>query len=328
MSRIDMEDILDRYLKGEASPAEMQQVDAWLDEHHAAGSPWQRMDKKNRDQWLAGLFKEIEAETGMDNTKVVKMHPGRVWLLALGSVAAAIVVVFTIVLQKTAVRTVSAADNLTVMNVPANQQKQVDLADGSKIKVNSLSVLKYPVKFDGKIREVYLSGEAYFDIEHDASKPFIIHTGKVVTTVLGTAFNIREDKKEHTIVVTVTRGKVSVANGSQPLGIITPNQQISFNEVNLKHIQKNVDAEKVIAWLESNLHFNNVTFADAASQLQQQFKVKISFANEKVKNCRFTGTAIKAEKLDEILNIMCMFNNATYKTRADGSIVIDGPGCN
>ncbi|MDR3693004.1 FecR domain-containing protein [Mucilaginibacter sp.] len=328
MSRIDMEDILDRYLKGEASPEEMEQVKAWLDEHHAAGSSWQRMDKKSRDQWLAGLFKEIEAETGMDNAKVVKMHPGRIWLLALGSVAAAIVIIFTIFLQNTAVHTVSAADNLTVMNVPANQQKQVVLADGSRIEVNSLSVLKYPVKFDGKTREVYLSGEAYFDIQHDASKPFIIHTGKVVTTVLGTAFNIREDKKEHTIVVTVTRGKVSVANGSQPLGVITPNQQISFNEVNLKHTQKNVDAEKVIAWLESNLHFNNVTFADAANQLQQHFKVKISFANEKVKNCRFTGTAIKAEKLDEILNIICMFNNATYKTRPDGSIVIDGPGCN
>jgi len=328
MSRIDIEDILDRYLKGEASPEEMEHVEAWLDEHHAASSTWQQMDKNRRDQWLTGLFKEIEEETGMRNTNVVKMHPGRIWLLAAGSIAAAIVIIFTIVLQKSHVQSISTAGNLAVMNVPANQKRQVVLADGSKIEVNSSSVLKYPIKFDGKTREVFLSGEAYFDIRHNASKPFIIHTGKVVTTVLGTAFNIREDKQQHTIIVTVTRGKVSVANGSEPLGVITPNEQISFNEINLRHTQKNVDAEVAISWLESNLHFNNVTFADAASQLEQRFKVKISFANNKVKNCRFTGTALKAEKLDEILNIICTFNNATYKTRADGSIVIDGPGCN
>ncbi|BAU56065.1 FecR family protein [Mucilaginibacter gotjawali] len=328
MSRIDMEDMLDRYLKGEASPGEVEQVDAWLDQHHAAGSPWQRMDKITRDRWLASLFRDIEAEAGLDNTRVLRMHPGRIWLLSLASVAAVIFIVFTVFLQKPSVKTTSSTANFAVINIPAGQKKQVLLADGSKIEVNSLSVLKYPLKFDAKTREVYLSGEAYFDIQHDASKPFIIHTGKVVTTVLGTAFNIKEDKKEHTIVVTVTRGKVSVANGNQPLGVITPNQQISFNEISLQHSQKNVDAEKAIAWLESNLHFNNVTFADAANQLQQRFKVNISFANDKVKNCRFTGTAIKAEKLDEILNIICMFNNATYKTRPDGSIVIDGPGCN
>ena len=62
-------------------------------------------------------------------------------------------------------------------------------------------------------------------------------------------------------------------------------------------------------------------------QLQQRFKVKISFANDKVKNCRFTGSALKEEKLDQILKVICNFNNATYQTKADGSIVIDGPGC-
>jgi len=326
MSRIDIEDILDRYLKGNASPQEIRQVEAWLDQHHAADSAWQQMDKTSRDKWLTSLFTEIEADA--KNTKVVKMQPGRVWLLSIASVAAVLLIVFTVFLQKPAVSTTSVPANLAVLNVPASQKRQLILADGSKIAVNSLSQLKYPNTFSGKTREVYLSGEAYFDIHHDASKPFIIHTGSVITTVLGTAFNIKEDKLAHTVVVTVTRGKVSVANGTERLGVIVHNQQISFNEVSHELTQTDVDAEKTINWLESDLHFSDLTFAEAAAQLQRRFKVKISFANEKVKDCRFTGTAIKAEKLGEILKIMCAFNNATYKTRPDGSIIIDGPGCN
>jgi len=214
------------------------------------------------------------------------------------------------------------------LTVPLNQQKQITLPDGSKVWVNASSQLKYPQQFNGKTREVFLSGEAYFDIKHDVNKPFIIHTGKIVTTVLGTAFDIKEDKMRHIIVVTVTRGKVSVANGNKQLGIITPNQQISFNLLDSKSVQTDVDASQVIAWQKSELHFEDITFADAALQLQQRFNVKINFSSNKIKDCRFTGTALRGEKLDKILKVVCAFNNATYQTKPDGSILIDGLGCN
>ncbi len=67
---------------------------------------------------------------------------------------------------------------------------------------------------------------------------------------------------------------------------------------------------------------------DAAAQLQRKFKVNISFKNDKLKNCRFTGTSLHGDNLEKILKVVCAFNNATYKTNADGSIVLDGPGCN
>ncbi|HEY0176960.1 MAG TPA: DUF4974 domain-containing protein, partial [Pedobacter sp.] len=153
-------------------------------------------------------------------------------------------------------------------------------------------------------------------------------TGNLVTTVLGTAFNIKEDKTHHTIEVTVTRGKVSVANGGKLLGIITPNQQISLSLPDNRSIQKTVDTRTVIAWQNSDMLFDDITFADAVNRLQQQFKVKISFNNERLKTCRFSGTALKGEKLDKILKVICAFNNATYQIDADGNVVIDGPGCN
>ena len=326
MGRIDIEDILDRYLQGEASPEEIERVEAWLNQVGQPDSEWLRMNDMGRRRWLDALFAEIQNSTGINNGNIVSIRSRKILWRSIAA-AAVFAVLFIIYLELPFFRSTLSPLQLTELRVPINQKEQVALSDGSKIWLNSGSALKYPKAFNGKKREVYLSGEGYFDIQHDSRKPFIIHTGKVITTVLGTAFNIKEDSRLHTVVVTVTRGKVSVANGNQSLGIITPNQQISFNTVNRQHFQKNVDAKLAIAWQESDLHFNDITFADAVAQLQQRFNVNISFANEKVKNCRFTGTALKAEKLENILKVICAFNNATFQTQANGSIIFDGPGC-
>jgi ferric-dicitrate binding protein FerR (iron transport regulator) len=328
MGRNAMEELLDRYLKGEALPAEIEKIENWLNAYHHSSSEWEGMDSAHRDEWLSDLYKEIETDAGIHSAKVIKMRPRRTLWRSIAAVAAVLAVCFIVYLKWPVVQNQAHLMQLTSLKVPQGQKTQITLADGSKIWINEMSELKYPKVFDGKTREVYLSGEAYFDIRHDASHPFIIHTGKVITTVLGTAFNIKEDKLLHTIVVSVTRGRVSVANGIHPLGIITPNQQITYNEVSEQYARDyNVNAEKVTAWQQSYIHFDDVTFADAAAQLQLRFKVKISFANQKVKNCRFTGTALSDDKLDRILKVICTFNNAGYKTNADGSIIIDGPGC-
>jgi len=319
MSRIDMEELFDRYLKGEATPAETERVEAWLDQYQNPRAEWQQMDKTSREQWLEGLFEDVKESIGEE--KVIPIRPRPVLWRTVAAISAMLLIALGIyVLWPHQLQ-------LVALNVAAGQKCQVMLADGSKVWVNSSSSLRYPKAFDDKTREVYLSGEAYFDIRHDATKPFIIHTGSIVTTVLGTAFDIKEDKGLHSVVVTVTRGKVGVATRSRLLGVITPNQQISVNTVNYTKTQQNVDAAEAVAWQQNAITFNDITFADAAAQLQQRFKVTISFANDKVKNCRFTGSALNEEKLDQILKVICNFNNATYQTKADGSIVIDGPGC-
>ena len=323
-----IEALLDRYQKGETSQQENELVENWLKENNNPNSKWQHFNESEKDLWLTTLFSQIHDSIGSSEPKVVVMQPRtHIWRYLAGA-AAVLVIGFTLYLGWPALQNSLDPAQLTALNTPSNQQKQITLADGSKVWINSNSQLSYPKQFTGKTREVYLSGEAYFDIQHDANKPFIIHTGKVVTTVLGTAFDIKEDKISQTIKVTVTRGKVSVANGNKQLGILTPNQQISFNLLNSKATQTEVDAKQAIAWQKNELHFEDVTFAEAASQLQQRFNTKINFSNDKVKNCRFTGTVLKGEKLDKILKVICAINNATYQTKADGSILIDGAGCN
>lgn len=328
MDRNTIEALLDRYLEGKTSQEENEMVENWLEQSNNPHSEWKHLNQSRKNQWLAEVLGEIQNSIqATKSERVVILQRNYLWR-RIAAVAAVLAICFTLYLEWPAFQSLVRPTQLIALSVPLNQQKQITLADGSKVWINSNSQLEYPKEFNGKTREVYLSGQAYFDIKHDAGKPFIIHTGKVVTTVLGTAFDIKEDKTSHTIVVTVTRGKVSVANGDKQLGILTPNQQISYNLLNSKSIQTNVDAKQAIAWQKADLHFEDVTFADAALELEERFNVKINFKNDKTKDCRFTGTALEGDKLDKILKVICAFNNATYQTKSDGSILIDGEGCN
>ena len=328
MNRYQIEALLDRYRRGETSAAENETVERWLEENGNPKPGWNGLDQSAKDQWLSSAFRDIKGTIHTEGAKVVQLpQRKRQFWRGIAAAAAVLILSFTLYLEWPVWQTRLHPVPLTALTVPANQKKEVNLADGSRVWVNAGSELKYPKTFNGKTREVYLSGEAYFDIRHDAAKPFMIHTGNVLTTVLGTAFNIKEDKNKHTVEVTVTRGKVSVANGSKLLGVLTPNQRISFNSVKSEAVKETVNAQRVIAWQQSDLHFDDVSFADAVSQLQIHFNVKISFSNDKLKNCRFTGTSLIGDNLDEILKVMCAFNHAAYQTRADGSILIDGPGC-
>ncbi|WP_183560477.1 FecR domain-containing protein [Mucilaginibacter sp. SP1R1] len=329
MSRHQIAALLDRYLKGETTNEENELVKRWLEDNGNANPRWHDLDRSAKDQWLSSVFSEIKNTIHETEAKVVLLPQRKrgLWR-SIAAVAAVLLISFTLYLEWPSLQSRLHPVELTTLQVPINQKRGITLTDGSRVWLNAGSELKYPKTFNGKTREVYLSGEAYFDVHHDASKPFIIHTGTVLTTVLGTAFNIKEDKNNHTIQVTVTRGKVSVANGNKLLGVIIPNQQISFNTLKAEVVQAIVNANAVVAWQQSDLHFEDVSFGDAIAQLQQHFNVKISFRNAKLKDCRFTGTSLNGEELDKILKVMCAFNNTIYQIKPDGSIVIDGPGCN
>lgn len=330
MSRPNIEDLLDRYLSRQTTAEENELVEGWLTGHDSESAGWQNMDAGARAQWLDKLFQDVQRSTGTNvPAQIVPLKKSYSWLRGVAAIAATIAIIFTLYIGWSALHSQLSPAHLTTLKVPLNQTRQIKLSDGSTIWVNAGSELKYPQTFKGGKREVYLSGEAYFDIQHDMAKPFIVHTGKLLTTVLGTAFNIKATNAGDAVVVTVTRGKVSVASGTQLLGYLTPNRQLTYNAANHQTTQKVIDANEVTAWQqESELHFEDITFGEAARQLEQRFKVPISFSNEKIRNCRFSGTALKGKNLDQILKIICAFNNASYHHGQNSSIIIEGQGCN
>ena len=200
----------------------------------------------------------------------------------------------------------------------AKKNNLVQLPDGSTVILSADSKIDYPTSFDKEDkRVVYLIGEAYFDIQPNPKKPFIVHTGKLTTTVLGTAFNIRALPGESSITVTVTRGEVKVGNEKRTFSILHPREQIVYSINKDEAVHEVVDADKVVQWKENDLYFDDITISTAAGILEERFKVKITIGDEHLKNQRFTTTFNKDESLESILTSIVTFSDAAYEMSVD-----------
>jgi transmembrane sensor len=217
-------------------------------------------------------------------------------------------------------------------NETGNKQQQINtrqtihLPDGSTVILNANSKLNYPPAFNGNAREVYLTGEGYFDIQHNARQPFLVHTGKITVKVLGTAFDIKAYPSDEEVQVTVTRGKVQVLKENKSLGLITASQQISFSNKTEAFIQKSVNTKPIIAWKPNEIFFNDITMEEAAKQVEQRFNMVVDFANPAIKQCRVSATFSEDDMPDEILTVICAVAKANYIIR-NNKITIHGKGC-
>ena len=202
----------------------------------------------------------------------------------------------------------------------------VQLPDGSTVILTAGSKIDYPDSFDDKKkREVYLSGEGYFDIQRNPAKPFIVHAGKLSTTVLGTAFNIRALPGDESITVTVTRGKVKVSDQNKTFGTLIPDQQITYSTVKQEAVQQKVNAEKTVEWKMEDLLFDDVTVSNASRLIEERFGVKIRINGERLKTQRFTTNFGKDENLESVLKSITEFNDARYELDPEKKEVIISP---
>ena len=315
-------EMLKRYTDGIATPEERQQVETWFETTRLPQSEWEQMPGGEQQWYVQDMFGDIKKAIRTPEAQIVPLQPRSKWRLP--AVAAAVLLLVAASWLFWPVH--NTAPQLAVIKT-ASHLHYLQLPDSSKVWVNAGSQLKYPAAFTGKTREVYLSGEAYFDIRHEAAHPFIIHTGNVITTVLGTAFNIKEDPNTHQVTVTVKRGKVSVMAADQKPVVLLPDQQVHIDLNFEAQVTQLVNTNQLISWHGSNMQFDNSTFGDAVKQLEQHYGVPIKFGNDHLAGCRFTGTASADEALDEVLKVMCAFNHSTFSEQKDGSILISGTGC-
>lgn len=207
------------------------------------------------------------------------------------------------------------------------RKRFIKLADGSSVLLNAGASLQYPPAFRDAAREVYLSGEAFFDIAPNVEQPFIVHTGKVTTTVLGTAFNIRAIAGDSNVTVTVAKGKVMVDADGKPMGVISANQQISLSTATKAFFRsEEVKLDPVVNWAQEDITFDNATYKDAAEVLHTKFGVLIAFEKEETRHCRFTTTFYNQSSLEDILTVLCAFNQSRFQIR-DSIVTISGGDC-
>ncbi len=213
----------------------------------------------------------------------------------------------------------------------------INLSDGSRIVLQPGSKVSFFEPFNSTQRELYLEGEAFFEVAKDPAHPFLVFTNEVTTKVLGTSFLVRAKRDEKEIVVTVKTGKVMVyAQSLENKGgvlknlqevILKPNQQIIYNRetenVATKLIEK---PEIVLAEPTFKMNYNNAPVADILEALEESYGVDIQFDKDALSACTLT-TDLTEEGLYERIEIICNALGATY-TSIDTAIVIEAKSCN
>ncbi len=203
----------------------------------------------------------------------------------------------------------------------------VKLDDGSTILMTDSSQLTVHEDFNTKTRTVSLIGKAYFDIAHNADKPFQIITHDVTTTVLGTAFSI-DATNEKKVQVTVTRGRVQVGDQNHVYGLLTRNQQLTVNLETKQFEKTSTDAEKVTEWKRNYLVFDNVTMEVASAIIKEKYNVNVLYSNDAIKHCNFTVTFLDGENLEQVLEVVSTLAKVKYEILPDGNVKLTGEGCN
>ncbi|MBT30206.1 MAG: hypothetical protein CMO01_11150 [Thalassobius sp.] len=188
----------------------------------------------------------------------------------------------------------------------SGQKINVTLTDGTVVKLNSQSKLKVPEKFTANKREVFLEGEAFFEVEKDASKPFLVHTGELVTMVKGTAFNIAAYNDDEEIRVAVSEGSVGVIvkmkNDYDTLDLL-PNDMVIYNKANELAQKVTFDTRKEIGWKDGIIYFENANVAEIFPYLEKWYGVKINVEKQEEILGSFVGE-FQDENLDNVLRVM------------------------
>jgi transmembrane sensor len=217
----------------------------------------------------------------------------------------------------------------------ANQIMQVQLADGSRVDLNKGGRLRYRTELAGAQREVYLTGEAFFDVKKNPKKPFVVYANGLVTKVLGTSFRIKALADAPTVTVTVRTGRVSVypnqqsqVNDPESKGmILTPNQEAVFQRDAATLNKTLVESPRLLIPQKDvqAFAFDDASAAQVFNAIERAYGVDVIFDEEIMRYCTLT-LSLTDEDLFQKLDVICKVLDADYKL-IDAQVVIYSKGC-
>jgi ferric-dicitrate binding protein FerR (iron transport regulator) len=205
----------------------------------------------------------------------------------------------------------------TLTNPRGSKVIDMQLSDGSHVWLNAGSSVTYPVAFAGNERKVQITGEAYFEVAHDAGKPFIVTKGETSVTVLGTHFNVNAYDDEDALRITLLQGSVKVSKGSSN-ALLKPGQQAQVAG-DIKTIV-GVDTERVIAWKNGLFSFDNASLPTVMRQIARWYDVDVSYAG-KIPEGKLKGKIPKDLTLSQLLNGLTS-NRVHFKIDGNKKITI------
>ncbi|MBC6611100.1 FecR domain-containing protein [Hymenobacter sp. BT507] len=208
-------------------------------------------------------------------------------------------------------RPTPATPTYRLARTSAGQQRTLRLPDGSRVTLAPQSRLRYPTQFAATSREVYLEGEAFFEVSKNPHRPFRVHSGTLITRVLGTRFNVQARPGAAQVAVSLLEGKVEVLD-QQTTYQLAPGQQLLADHRTGRMYRQPFSAARVTGWRQRHLIFQNEKLADVADQIERLYGVKLVFADTATANVRLWAT-FRNEPLPQVLAALQEAGPITYR---------------
>jgi ferric-dicitrate binding protein FerR (iron transport regulator) len=193
------------------------------------------------------------------------------------------------------------------------EQKYLLLPDSTQVWLNAASSLEFPETFQTGKREVYLVGEAFFDVKHAAHMPFLIHTGNVTTRVVGTAFNIKAYPDQPDIIVAVKRGKVQVSKNEKLIATLTMGQQVTVTAAAQQADIQPTKESRVADWTTGQLSYTSRPLGDILKDLERNYNVTIELTAASLEQEIVTTSFRRDIGVGEALDILCGLTDTQLK---------------
>ena len=309
--------LIEKYKRGECSPQEKKLLDNYLEAFQDKHAEWNENEMGNQkiieEKIYSGIMKSINEEKyhyfarTFFSPSLLKRAASIIFIFILVS---GILYLSGIFEQKTS--SVVWQERVTT----SGEKSTITLSDGSKVTLNADSKLKYPEQFDGTTREVYLEGEGYFVVKHNINQPFVLNTGNLTTTDLGTKFDVSAYPDNKTISVSLLEGKVKVSRNENGkigrIAILKPKEQLLYDKANNVSSFGVFDSLEVVGWKDSVYKFVNEPLSKVLPRLERAFGVKFRLTDKSVLAQKIT---IKFERnsLQTVIDVIKSLTGLDYK---------------
>lgn len=292
-----------------------------------AVEPSLREDSSDVDQ----EFEEILAKTETGQQKKSKLFP-------VLQYAASIVLICSAALgwyayQRNQVKPAEDIEMLSRTTHPGEKVKLI-LSDSTVVYLSGSSTLEWPSRFvKGRNRNIRLNGEGFFEVKRDTLSPFIVHSGKIQTRVLGTSFNISAYPTDHIFSVAVRSGKVRVSEINKgvliKLSLLTRGMKLDYNIQNQRYLVSTVKVEEINSWTANRFIFKDANLLTLLGKLERYYNVRFELKSPCLTNSRQFNATFNQKSIKDVMEQVRMMSggNIHYKIRTNSLITVWGEGC-
>lgn len=315
----DIEETIIRYLNGDCGDSDKQVIKEWIE----LSEDNRRTFYQIKDIWDALLKREDRSASALMQFYRNQAHNNFISqkVLKLWKVVASIAAVIAIAFVSHFVYNISIDEQVAVVSeptmvsikVPLGSKSEVVLSDGSIVKINSGTELRYPGQFSDGKREVYLKGEAYFSVQSDIAHPFVVKTSDYDVQATGTQFNVCSYEDDSFASVTLEEGAVSIQFNDQSSVEISPEQKFCLNRENSVYQILSSDVRYETSWKEGEFRFREIGFPELIKKLERWYDVKLYHNSPELKTMLYSGNFKNQETIWQVLDALTLTAPIEYK---------------